>query len=104
MVFIETPLFSKRVKELLADEDYAKFQQTLANHPDVGDLIQGTGGLRKARVATQGRGKRGSARVIYYHFTAASQIALLMIYAKNEQADLSADQREALRRIVQHWS
>jgi hypothetical protein len=103
MVFIETPIFTKRLKELLQDDLYGEFQRKLAEHPEMGDLIEGTGGLRKVRVAVAGRGKRGGARVIYYHFAVASQIALLMIYAKNERDDLSPAQREALRRIVEHW-
>lgn len=103
MVFIETPIFTKRLKELLSDDLYADFQRKLAEHPEMGDLIEGTGGLRKVRVAVAGRGKRGGARVIYYHFTSASQIAMLTIYAKNEQDDLSPAQREILRRIIEHW-
>lgn len=103
MVFIETPIFTKRLKELLSDDLYADFQQKLAEHPEMGDLIEGTGGLRKVRLAVAGRGKRGGARVIYYHFTSASQIAMLMIYAKNEQDDLSSVQRETLRHIIEHW-
>jgi len=55
------------------------------------------------RVASQGRGKRGGARVIYYHFVSSSQIALLLIYSKNEADDLTADQRKALKRIVENW-
>lgn len=103
MVFIETSIFTRQLKELLTDDVYAAFQQRLAEHPEMGDLIEGTGGLRKVRVALTGRGKRGGARVIYYYFTAASQIALLMIYAKNERDDLSSAQREALRRIIERW-
>lgn len=51
----------------------------------------------------QGCGKRGGARVIYYHFVSASQIALLLIYAKNEADDLTTEQRKALKRIVENW-
>jgi len=68
MVFVETPLFTRRVVELLDDDSYARFQAMLIRDPDAGDVIQGTGGLRKIRVAVSGRGKRGGARVIYYHF------------------------------------
>ncbi|HEX5676798.1 MAG TPA: hypothetical protein VFX91_02400 [Alcanivorax sp.] len=68
MIFIETPIFTKRLRGLLDDESYADFQQELGNRPDMGDVIQGTGGLRKVRVASSGRGKRGGARVIYYYF------------------------------------
>lgn len=103
MIFIETPVFTKRVRELLDDDAYAVFQRQLAVRPELGDLIEGTGGLRKVRLAVGGRGKRGGARVIYYHFVSASQIALLLIYSKNELAELTSDQRKALRRIVESW-
>lgn len=103
MIFIETPLFTKRLRELLDDDSYAAFQHLLADRPEVGDLIEGTGGIRKVRVASSGRGKRGGSRVIYYHFTAAAQIALLMIYPKNEKDDLTDDERKALRQIVERW-
>lgn len=103
MIFIETPVFTKRARELLDDDTYAAFQRQLAVCPELGDLIEGTGGLRKVRLAVGGRGKRGGARVIYYHFVSASQIALLLIYSKNELAELTSAQRKALRRIVETW-
>jgi hypothetical protein len=103
MVFIETPLFTKRVKAILDDDSYAAFQRHLAAHPDAGDLIEGTGGLRKIRVAASGRGKRGGARVIYFHFVTATRIALLHIYTKNEQANLSTEEKGALKRIIERW-
>jgi hypothetical protein len=103
MIFIETPVFTRRLQELLDEDVYAEFQVKLAKHPDAGDLIEGTGGIRKLRVASSGRGKRGGSRVIYYHFVADAQIALLLIYPKSEKDDLSAEERAALRRIVEKW-
>jgi len=104
MVFIETPLFTRQVTELLDDDSYAEFQRLLIRNPEMGDVIVGTGGLRKVRVALPGRGKSGGARVIYYWFSGRSQIGLLMIYPKNTQSDLSMQHRRALRDIVEHWS
>lgn len=103
MIFIETPVFTKRLSTLLDDDSYADFQRELAMRPDIGDIIEGTGGLRKVRVASKGQGKRGGSRVIYYHFVSASHIALLMIYPKNEKDDLSSDERKALKRIIEQW-
>ncbi|WDY59014.1 type II toxin-antitoxin system RelE/ParE family toxin [Pseudomonas sp. PSKL.D1] len=103
MLFIETPIFSRSVKELLDDEAYRLLQIQLMLSPDLGDLMEGTGGLRKVRVAANGRGKRGGARAIYYHFVASSQIAMLYIYPKNEQSDLSTEQCKALKGVVEHW-
>lgn len=75
MVFVETPLFTSQIKLLLSDDDYGAFQRALADNPQSGDVIPGTGGLRKIRVAAKGHGKSGGARVIYYHFVSASRIA-----------------------------
>ncbi|WP_448694521.1 type II toxin-antitoxin system RelE/ParE family toxin [Pseudomonas moraviensis] len=85
------------------DDAYATFQKQLVADPSIGDVIEGTGGVRKARVASKGHGKRGGARVIYYHFVSASQIALLMIYSKNEQQDLTHDERKALKAMIGNW-
>ena len=103
MVFIETPLFTKRVKAILDDDSYAAFQHHLADQPTAGDVIEGTGGLRKIRVAASGRGKRGGARVIYFYFVSLARIALLHIYTKNEQTELSAEEKDALKRIIERW-
>lgn len=83
MLFTETAVFTKRAKELLDDETYRLLQVRLLICPDAGYVIEGTGGLRKIRVPANGHGKRGGARVIYYHFTAKSLITLLYIFAKN---------------------
>jgi hypothetical protein len=103
MIFIETPIFTRQIKDLMNDDDYATFQAGLAVRPDAGDVMPGTNGLRKIRVAASGRGKRGGARVIYYHFVNQSQIALLLAYPKNEQDNLTPDQQKALAAIVKNW-
>jgi len=103
MLFTETAAFTRRATELLDDESYRLLQLRLLICPDAGDLIEGTGGLRKIRVAARGNGKRGGARVIYYHFINASEIAMLFIYPKNEQPDLSMEQRKALGNVIKNW-
>ncbi|MBE5316482.1 MAG: type II toxin-antitoxin system RelE/ParE family toxin [Xanthomonadales bacterium] len=103
MIFIETSAFTRRVKELLNDDEYARFQTELACNPSAGAVIEGTGGLRKVRVALAGGGKRGGARVIYYHLDAAAQIRLLLIYSKSESDDLTAAQKAALKRLIEEW-
>jgi hypothetical protein len=75
----------------------------LADHPEAGDVIEGTGGLRKIRVAAKGHGKRGGARVIYYYFVSSFKIALLSIDPKNEQGDLTDTERQLLKKIIQRW-
>lgn len=66
-------------------------------------MIEGTGGLRKIRVAAKGKGKRGGARVIYYYVSDAAQIRLLLIYAKNRKNDLTDDEKRILRRLNERW-
>ncbi len=96
MIFIETPTFAADREQYLPDDEFAEFQQDLADRPDAGDLIPGGHGLRKIRVALQGRGKRGGARVIYYWRVAESQILLVVIFAKNVKVDLTKAQLKAL--------
>ena len=81
--FIETKLFTKLVSEHLSDEEYAQLQEALIRDPQVGDLIPGSGGVRKVRWGGKGRGKRGGIRVIYYARTRQGQIWMLTLYAKN---------------------
>ncbi|KRP43793.1 RelE toxin of RelE / RelB toxin-antitoxin system [Pseudomonas libanensis] len=103
MIFIETSVFTRRVKELIDEDAYMAFQNVLVVNPSAGDVVEGTGGVRKIRIAAKNHGKRGGARVIYYHFVSASQIVLLMIYPKNGQQDLTADERKSLKAAIEHW-
>ena len=97
----ETTVFSRRVQSLLDAESYRLLQLRLAADPEAGSLIQGTGGLRKMRWRGSGRGKSGGVRIIYYWAKAQDTILLLMMFAKNERSDLTSDQKEILRRIVE---
>lgn len=82
------------------DARYAALQAYLADRPDAGDLIRGSGGIRKIRWAGSGRGKRGGLRVIYYWWVTRDRISMLLVYPKNEQDDLSADQLKQLRKAL----
>lgn len=104
MVFIETPVFTRRALELLGHDCYLRLQLELVANPCAGDVIEGLGGVRKIRVAAKGHGKRGGARVIYYHFVSASRIAMLMIYPKGEKVDLTRHERTALKMMIERWS
>lgn len=103
MVFIETPVFTSDLGALLNDREYAALQWFLAADPEAGNVIQGTGGLRKVRWSVRGRGKRGGVRVIYFHKPGAHQIRLLLIYSKGVKDDLSPREKTALRRINEAW-
>ncbi len=72
----------------------------LTEHPEAGDLIPGGRGLRKLRRPAKGRGKRGGARVIYYHVTRQHLILLIVAYAKNEQEDLDRKQLQILADLI----
>jgi hypothetical protein len=100
VVFIETPVFTRLVKEALSDDDYGAFQQSLAHQPDAGDLIRGGGGIRKVRWALPGRGKSGGIRVIYYWRVKADQIYLLFLFPKGERSDLTSAQVKQLAKHV----
>lgn len=103
MVFIETPIFTKLVKELLADEEYRSLQEALLLRPESGDVIPGGGGLRKIRWRVAGKGKRGGVRVIYYWDTPDAIIYMLTVYKKNALENLTANQLKVLRQLVEEW-
>jgi mRNA-degrading endonuclease RelE of RelBE toxin-antitoxin system len=101
MVIVETSIFTRQVQALLDDDDYRRLQMALVIHPDAGDLIPGSGGLRKIRWGAHGRGKRGGVRMIYYWEVQKDRILMLLMYAKNEQDNLTAGQLKVLRRIIE---
>ncbi len=101
MVIVETRAFTNRVRDLLSDEDYRQLQLALAARPTAGTVIPGAGGLRKLRWSVAGRGKRGGVRVIYFWHPASERLLMLFAFAKNERADLSAEQKRLLRRVVE---
>ncbi len=103
MLFIESPVFTEDVNELLSDDSYAQFQAFLAVHPTAGDVIQGTNGLRKIRWVSRASGKRGGVRVIYYHLSLACQIRLILIYRKGLKDDLSAREKSVLSELNKGW-
>ena len=65
MIFVETPIFTAQLRELLTDDEYSEFQKFLIRQPEAGDVIRETGGLRKVRWSAGDKGKRGGVRVIY---------------------------------------
>jgi hypothetical protein len=103
MVFIETPVFTRQVLELLDDESYGELQRFLVANPKAGDSIAGTGGLRKVRWGAGGAGKRGGVRVIYFHVTPASQIRMLLVYRKGIKDDLTPAEKKQLRQLNADW-
>jgi hypothetical protein len=97
---VETPEFRSATRKLMNDEERALLVDYLAYNPTAGDLIPGTGGVRKLRWGLDGRGKRGGARVIYFHHDTAMPLFALTAFAKNERADLSQQDRNDFRQLT----
>jgi hypothetical protein len=104
MIFIETSVFTRQALTLLPDDELRKLQLFLAEEPESGSVIRSSGGLRKIRWAIAGQGKRGGVRIIYYWAKKRDQLFLLLIYAKNEQTDLTPEQIKRLRKILEEPS
>ena len=98
LMFVETPLFSRLVYDYISDVEYAALQADLAQRPDSGTVVPGSGGVRKIRWGVAGRGKSGGVRVIYFARNHLGKIWMLTIYAKSEMGNISPG---ALRKIRQ---
>jgi len=101
MRIIETPIFTKRVKEILSDEEYRLFQIKLIDNPEAGNIIKGSGGIKKIRWSGSGRGKRGGSRILYYWYNTQGVLLMLFIFKKNESDDLTKSQLNDLKTIVE---
>jgi hypothetical protein len=95
--FVETVLFSRLVAHYLTDDEYRKLQQALADDPELGDVIPGSGGVRKFRWGMAGRGKRGGLRVIYFLRLRKGQIWMLTLYPKNVRDNIPAHVLKQIR-------
>ncbi|HMS65931.1 MAG TPA: type II toxin-antitoxin system RelE/ParE family toxin [Ignavibacteria bacterium] len=101
MKIIETQIFTKRITSLLTHEDYRNFQNELIINPEKGNIIRGSGGLRKIRWSIEGKGKSGGVRIIYCWLKEREIILLLFVYKKNEYEDLTNQQIKLLKSIVE---
>lgn len=101
-LFVELPAFSRFRGDYLDDEGFRVLQNGLMENPEAGDVIEGTGGLRKLRHADprRGKGKRGGLRVIYFWWEAGRQLWLYTLYDKDEMEDLSARDKKALKAML----
>ncbi len=100
--FIELPAFERFRQDYLDDAAYRVLQVELMRNPEAGDLIEGTGGLRKLRFADgrRGKGKRGGLRVIYFWWDGRHQFWLFTLYGKDEVTDLTPAQRAQLKSMM----
>lgn len=98
---IETLTFLRRASDCgVSDEERSKIVATIADNPQGGDLMPGTGGARKIRIARPGRGKRGSYRVITFYSDKDTPIFLLSMFAKNEKSDMSQSEKNDLKKLL----
>ena len=99
--FVMLPEFDRRWTEMgLTDRELKSLQEELTINPQKGDVMQGTGGLRKIRVAFEGRGKSGSARVCYVDFAVYERIYLITAYAKDEKDNLTNAERNKVKSLI----
>ena len=107
LTIAELPEYIRRAEKLMSAAERLDIVNYLAAHPKAGDLMEGTGGVRKLRWGRGAQGKSGGVRVIYYVHSEAMPLYLLTLFAKNERANLSKAQRNALANmvalLVQHW-
>ena len=101
--FIETPIFTAKWQDLgLTDKNVKDLPKILLENPKLGDTISHTGGLRKIRIPMENKrkGKRSGARVIYVDVELKETIYLVNVYTKDEKADLTPDEKKALKAVV----
>ena len=99
--FIETPFFTKALSRYLEDDEYAKLQNYLNEQPDAGVIVPGSGGVRKLRWGSEGRGKRGGLRIIYYLRSARGELWMLTIYGKNVSENIPAHLLKQMRESIE---
>ena len=102
MTLVEMPEFISRSKDLFSSEEFNALQVHIGTHPESGDLMPGTGGVRKLRWALERKGKRGGARIIYYFHSGSMPIFLLTVFSKNEKVDLSKAKKKRTEEIDSH--
>ena len=102
MIFIETPIFTKEIQKHLPDEDLRRLQAVLLLRPETGDIIRGSGGLRKIRWNFSGKGKRGGLRIIYY-FDPPETVYLVFPYRKSRKEDLTQQQIKILALLMEEY-
>jgi hypothetical protein len=101
VTFIEQPVFTRLLFELLDDDAYRRFQNELAANPEKGPIVKGAGGLRKVRMALPGCGKSGGARVLYLWFPRHETVIFYYVYTKGKMENIPAAQMKAIKYEVQ---
>lgn len=100
ITFIEAKPFTLRIKSLGADEELEALKKELVESPEKGEVIPGTGGLRKVRMRLPGRGKSGGARVLYIFLQVNYTIFFIFVYPKNEMENISAADKKRFKEVI----
>ncbi len=100
LTVVESSSFARRAQKLLSREEYDALILSLALHPEAGDEIPGTGGVRKVRFAARGKGKSGGVRAVYYYYDCESPLYAILLYGKNEQVNLTAEQKREVAALA----
>lgn len=100
LTFIETSIFTKYIKELYSDDEYLEIQKELMQNPEKGDLMQGTGGLRKIRFG-RNSGKSGGVRILYYYTDEFGRIYLIMVYPKSVKDNITDAEKHVFKKLLE---
>ena len=99
---IETPVYTGKVKRILTDDEREAFAVFIAQNPEAGSVVRGSGGVRKVRWAQTGSGKRGGVRVIYHNRLENGEIWLLTLYAKSDRSTIPAHELKIIKEVIDH--
>jgi len=100
ITLVELPEYIKRADKILSKDERDELLFYLSSHPKAGSVMQGTGGVRKLRWASKGKGKSGGSRIIYFFYNETIPMFLLTIFGKNEKINLSKSERNELSKLV----
>jgi hypothetical protein len=103
MVFSESSSFTKKIYDVIGDNEYGQLQWHLMKNPESGVIIPSGGGIRKVRWAIEGKGKRSGVRIIYYWITEDNEILFLDVYRKSEKDDLTKREIDFFKDLVQEY-
>lgn len=105
-LFVQTKIFSDELDSLIAENklllaDYEEIERLLLEDPELGKLIEGTGGLRKIRLKSSTKGKSGGFRICYFDFPAGERLYFIIIYGKNEQENVSKEDKAIFKKLIE---
>lgn len=98
---VELPSYIAKASRLMSKEERSAVIDLVASNPDCGDVIVGTGGVRKVRIAQKGKGKSGSYRVVYYFCNDTIPVFLITCFGKSDKSNISKSEKNTIKKLVQ---